>query len=79
MRLSLHSCSFSLLLLCLQGAAGEDYVSRVFGSAIGRPINAGIKYYKRQDWLEGEGKVHALWESQGSHTPTDPEVWLGRM
>ena len=62
-----------------QGFAGEQYVSQVFHSAIGRPINAAMKHWRRQGWLKDEGKVFASWEAQGSNTRTDTEVLLNVM
>ncbi|BDA48478.1 hypothetical protein COCOBI_12-1570 [Coccomyxa sp. Obi] len=57
-----------------EGPAKEYSVSRVFDEQIGCVINAGVKYDKREELLEKDGKAYALWEPQGTTVPTDQEL-----
>ncbi|BDA46513.1 hypothetical protein COCOBI_08-6070 [Coccomyxa sp. Obi] len=55
-----------------QRSTNEEAIREVFRNQIGCTINASIRHWKMQKWLQDEGKAFALWQSQGD-TLTDME------
>ena len=76
-RICPHAAAAVMLASCLQGAssiANEYTVCNIFDTQIGRPINSGVWHWRREKWLEPEGKVFATWEAQGSDVAANAEV-----